>query len=140
MTQLAFKSRYRGNTSFVVIGGPMAGQRIKLTDSNAGFFERDWNGGKDWNLSRTEYVRDIIGGAGMLTCSQQSVTTDVMDAYKKHALAEIDLAQTYARKHGIESMDSIYFENMRAEVTAVQTGYWDNGWYRTLEKQEETCS
>lgn len=139
MTTLAFKSRYRGNTLFIIAGGPMAGKQLKLTDASVDFYERDWNGGLACNLTREEYVRDVIGGAGMLTCEQKPVTKDVVDAYRAETYKEIDLAQAYARSQNIDGMGPDYFQALREEVVSVKTGFWDNGWHRTETIQDSKC-
>lgn len=130
-TRLQFRSHYLGSSSYDVIGGPMNGKTIKVTDSDVEMLERNWGDGTNWNMTRPEYERDVIGGAGMVTYCNGPVTDDVMEAYKGMCLASDERAEQYALKHAIEDMGPAYFAERRAHLTALSTGYWDYGWQRT---------
>lgn len=67
----------------------------------------------------------------MLVCGLRAVTSDVMEAYKAAVLEDLRKAEAYAVKHSIENMGPEYFVARRVELSALKTGYWDNGWRST---------
>lgn len=132
-TRLSFRSQYRGIGRYEVINGPMSGRTVELASNDRAFYERDWQLGAPWNMTRAEYERDVIGRAGLITCGHGPVTQDVIDAIRADALADLERAEAYAQKHVIDDMGPDYFAARRAELAALKTGQWtlETGWVAT---------
>lgn len=128
-TKLRFRSKYSSITKFYVVGGPMDGKTVDVSTADLRDLEFLWSAGS-WNIDRATYERDVIGGAGMITCSQEAVSADAIQAYQAHMLADLDEAEAMCRKHPDHPMGPEWFATRRKEVLGIKTGYWDQGWHR----------
>lgn len=78
--KLAFLSTYRGETSHLVMDGPMEGKRIMVRYLRPEWYEKDYqdNVGRVFGRDYAQYQREILQSVGLVRCSGHAVSDDVV--------------------------------------------------------------
>lgn len=121
-TLLQFRSNNRGQTDYLVLGGPLAGKRVTYRYMKREFYEKDYAdyGAQVWRGDPGSYRREVLGSVGLVCCSGALVPRAIVDEvnrlaklWREHG-AEVSpdpaRAGVYVRGHGWTAAASVVFQ------------------------------
>jgi hypothetical protein len=84
---LKFQSNYRGQTDYLVLGGPLAGKRVTYRYMKREFYEKDYAdyGAQVWRGDPGSYRREVLGSVGLVCCSGALVPQAIVDEVNRLA-------------------------------------------------------
>lgn len=121
-TLLKFQSNYRGQTDYLVLGGPLAGKRVTYRYMKREFYEKDYAdyGAQVWRGDPASYRREVLGSVGLVCCSGALVPQAIVDEvnrlaklWREHG-ADVSpdpaRAGVYVHGHGWTAAASVVFQ------------------------------